>query len=654
MKNINRNRQRGWLLVALCALSVVPASPLAAQTRTEEARQQLKGHLTPEMSKAPLGARLTPTTQLTFTVGLVIPNNAELDQLAEQISDPQSPLYRKYLTPEQFADRFGATRANYRSVVDWAQSNHLTATTHRNRLVVTVTGAVADIESALNVHLYNRSRADGTQFYAPDVEPSIKLSVPVEHIGGLDDFSRPVSASGSGSGGSYQGDDFRNAYAPNMTLTGKGQSIGIFMFNEFAQSDINGYGLQTGHTYLPVKVIPAKATLNPGTEGTLDVEAALSMSPAAQIVGFVGTSSNPTAILTNMADHTEIKQFSSSWFWANGTTTDANLMQQMATQGQSFFQASGDNGPYAIGWLPTYTSGTLDCRQFPSITVVGGTVLNMNGNGGSYGTLETAWPGSSGGIITSVPIPSYQTGLAAFSGAVPGLNGASTTYRNQPDVSAQAADILIFYEGGTRNASGTSLATPLWAGYMALVNELAANAGNPAVGFANPALYLELYRILPSTYDANFHDIVSGCNRDKSGNQYCAGTDYDLVTGLGSPQHTLIYTLSGVSSEPLYCQGPLKTISGSTPLTSFTWASQAANLASPGPGECAWADRLPRSAEIKSGNSNVISGALNRVANLPSGKFGEIGVYRDPTTSDMVATQIVGLVSPPFSSTTLP
>jgi subtilase family serine protease len=639
MKYINRNRQRRWLLIALCALSAIPASPLAAQSRPEEARQQLKGHLIPEMSKAPLGARLTPTTQLTFTVGLVIPNSAELDQLAEQISDPKSPLYRKYLTPEQFADRFGASRADYQSVVDWAHSNHLTATTHRNRFVVTVTGAVADIEPALNVHLHYRSRSDGTQFFAPDVEPSIQLSVPVEHIGGLDDFFRPVSAVGSGSGGSYQGNDFRNAYAPNMTLTGKGQSIGIFMFNQFAQSDINGYAAQTGHTYLPVKVIPAKATLNPGAEGTLDVEAALSMAPAAQIVGFVGTGSNPTAILTNMTDHTEIKQFSSSWFWANGTKTDANLMQQLATNGQSFFQASGDNGAYAIGWLPTYTSGTLDCRQFPAITVVGGTVLNMSGSGLSYGSLETAWPGSSGGIITSVTIPSYQYGLP----------GTSTSGRSQPDVSAQASDILIFYKGGTQDVNGTSLATPLWAGFMALVNELATNAGKATVGFANPALYLDYARILSdSDYETDFHDIVSGCNPDKSGNQYCAAAGYDLVTGLGSPQHSLIYTLSGVQSHPLYCQGPLKTKSG---LTSFTWA---AVVAKPGPGECAWADRLPNSSEIKSGNSNVISGTLNQVANLPASKFGEIGVYRDPTTSDMVVTQVVGLVSPPFSSTTLP
>ena len=526
MKNINRNRQRRYLGVALCALSVIP-SPLAAQSRPEQARQQLQGHLTPEIAKLPLGARLTPTTQLTLTVGLVIPNTADLIQLVSQISDPNSPLYRKYLTPEQFADRFGATPGDYQSVLDWAQSNNLTATTHRNRFVVTVTGAVADIESALNVHMHYRTRADGTQFYSPDVEPSIKLSVPVEHIGGLHDFFRPESASGSGSGGSYQGTDFRNAYAPDITLTGKGQSVGIFMFNQFAQSDIDGYATQTGQTFLPVKIIPAGSTLSPGAEGTLDVEAVLSVAPAAQVVGFVGTSSDPTAILTNMTDHTEIKQFSSSWFWANGTSTDTTLMQQLATNGQSFFQASGDNGAYAIGWLPTYTDGSLDCRQFPSITVVGGTVLNMSGSGKSYGTLETAWTNSAGGIITSVPIPGYQSKL------ISGLNGTSTTDRNQPDVSAQASDILIYYDGKAKDIGGTSLATPLWAGYMALVNELAANAGEDSVGFANPSLYSIASG---SDYDTNFHDIVSGCNPDKSGKQYCAGTGYDLVTGLGSPR----------------------------------------------------------------------------------------------------------------------
>lgn len=639
MKNV-----RKFLLVALCAF---PGNMLVAQSPTsDKPLQQLKGHLTPEMTKAQLVGRVPPTTQLTLTVGLVIPNSAGLVEAASQISDPNSPSYRKYLTPEQFADQFGATPADYQSVLDWAQSNHLTATAHRNRFVATVAGSVFDIETALNIHLNNHLRGDGTEFFAPDAEPSIRLSVPVDHIGGLDNFVRPVRAGGSGVGGAYQGTDFRNAYAPNMTLTGKGQSIGLFepvLTDGFSQSDVDSYAALTGLTFLPVQEVPAHTALTPGGEGTLDIVSALAMAPAAQVVFFVG---DFTAILANMAEREDIKQLSSSWFWYNGTTggtgTDTWLMLELGAQGQSFFQASGDHGAYPLGSFPNTKTGTLDCRQFPSITLVGGTSLDMSDNGKSYGSLETAWSGSAGGIEVSVPIPSYQLGIA-------GHNGASSTNRNVPDVSAQAAGVNIVLDGGVQNWYGTSEAAPFWAGYMALVNQLAANGGAASVGFANPALYSIAST---SAYETDFHDVVSGCNPDSSGNIYCAGPGYDLVTGLGSPQHLLIYALSGVQSFPLYCQGPLTTSSGLTP---FKWASQGAGAASPGPGECAWGDRAPRGTEIKSGDSNVISGTLNQVANLPAGKFGEIGVYRDPTSNDMVVTQVVGLVSPPFSSSpTLP
>jgi xanthomonalisin len=621
------------LIAALC---LFPGTLTVAQTPAQATPgQHLKGHVTAEMMSAPLAGRVPPTTQMTLTVGLIVPNASKLLETAAQIADPASPSYRKYLTPEQFADQFGATVTDYQSVLDWAQANHLTVTAHRNRFVATVEGSVAEIESALSLHLNYHARKDGTQFFAPDAEPTVALSVPIEHIGGLDNFDRRMSAAGSGANGSYQGTDFRNAYAPGMTERGGGQKIGIFMADGFAQSDIDGYAKQAGQSFQPVQVVPANTALKPGLEGTLDIEAALSMAPTAQVVAFVG---NSTAILANMSDRHDIKQFSSSWFWYNGTQTDVNLMLQLGTQGQSFFQASGDGGAYPIGSFANYTLGKLDCRQFPSVTIVGGTSLDMSGNGASYGTLETAWANSSGGVVPSVGIPSYQLSLN-------GHDGASKVNRNVPDVSAQAADMLIFYNGAPTDVAGTSEATPLWAGFMALVNELAANGGASSVGFANPALY----SIGSSkAYWANFHDVVSGIAAS-SDNVLFAGPGYDLVTGFGSPQHTLIYTLSGVSAYPLYCQGPLVTSNNTTP---FNWAKEGANAASPGPGQCTWSDRAAQGSEL---NADVISGILDQVANLPKGKFGEIGVYLDPNSNQMVATQVVGLVKPPFSSSpTLP
>ena len=599
------------------------------------ARQQLTGHVTPDMLQAPLVGRVPSDTELTITVGLVMKNEAALVETAEQIADPASSSYRKYLTPEQFGDLFGAAPADYQALIDWGSAHNLSVTQHKNRFVANMTGAVADIEKALNIHMNYRLRRDGTQFFAPDAEPSIDLGVPVEHIAGLEDFVPPENAGGSGPGGTYWGTDFRHAYAPGMTLTGAGQKIGIFMLDGFEQSDINAYAKATGQSFLPVEEVPAHTKTTPGLEGTLDVESALAMAPAAQVVVFLG---NETQILTNMADSKDIKQFSSSWFWYNGTKTDVNLMLQLGTQGQSFFQASGDSGSYPTGVFPKYVYTKLDCRQFPSITIVGGTSLDMSGGGASYGTLETVWGGSSGGIEASVSIPSYQKSIA-------GHNGASSTHRNVPDVSAQAAEGTIIFEGANSFRDGTSEATPLWAGYMALANQLAATYGSPSVGFANP----ELYKVAAtSAYDTDFHDIVSGCAPGKQGdNDYCAGQGYDLVTGLGSPQHALIYALAHADVFPLYCQGPLDTKSGSTP---FKWASKGAGAAPPGPGECAWADRGPRGTEIKSGDGNVIAGDLGEVKSLAAGKFAEIGVFNDPHTHDMDLTQIVGFVKPPFSS----
>jgi subtilase family serine protease len=399
-------------------------------------RQQLAAHLTPEMLAAPLVRPVPPPTKLTLTIGLVIRNRDELLQAARQVSEPGNPSYRKYLTAEQVADRFGAPPADYQALLDWANSHHFTVTAHKNGFVATVVGSVADIETALNVHMLYRKRPDGTEFFAPDAEPSIELGPKVEHISGLENFVLPQRAGGSGSGGEYQGSDFRNAYAPGITLRGAGQSIGIFMSDGFTQGDIDGYATLIHQSFLPVEEVPANsAAPSTSIEGTLDIEMALSMAPKAQVVVFLGNSST---ILANMTDRTDIRQFSSSWFWYNGTTMDEQLMAVLATQGQSFFQASGDDGTLPAGWPNAVKYVSLDCRQFPNITIVGGTSLNMSDNGASYGTLETVWNGSSGGALASVPIPAYQAHII-------GHNGASSSQRNVPDVSAQAAGTNLFY-----------------------------------------------------------------------------------------------------------------------------------------------------------------------------------------------------------------
>jgi kumamolisin len=231
-------------------------------------------------------------------------------------------------------------------------------------------------------------------------------------------------------------------------------------------------------TFLPVEVVPAGSSTTPGTEASLDIAMALSMAPQAQVVAFVG---GPSEILANMADRDDVKQFSSSWFWY-GSKSDAALMLELGVQGQSFLQASGDSGPYPAGMFSTYADGTLDCRMFPAITIVGGSSLASADGGGSNAAVETAWTRGSGGVEASLPIPSYQSGIA-------GSNGASASERNVPDVAAHAGGGYMVFKGQVSNGDGTGQSAALWAGFMALVNELAAHNGEASVGFANPALY---------------------------------------------------------------------------------------------------------------------------------------------------------------------
>jgi hypothetical protein len=95
-------------------------------------------------------ARLTPvgtllgSEELKLALSLPLRNRAALDTLLQQLADPASPNYRRYLTPQQFAERFGATEKDYQSLIDFAQASGLKVTaTHANRLVLSVAGSPA-------------------------------------------------------------------------------------------------------------------------------------------------------------------------------------------------------------------------------------------------------------------------------------------------------------------------------------------------------------------------------------------------------------------------------------------------------------------------------------------------------------------------------
>ncbi|MGA9131770.1 MAG: S53 family serine peptidase, partial [Candidatus Sulfotelmatobacter sp.] len=497
-----------------------------------------------------------PATQsMRLVLALPLRNQEALDNFLMELYDPSSASYRQFLTVEEFTARFGPSQEDYDAVIRFAETNGFTVVgTSRNRMNVDVTGSVAIIEETfhLTMGVYQHPTENRT-FYAPDREPTPDLAVQLWHISGLDNYSiprpaivhreltvRPNATTGSGPSSSFLGSDMRAAYYGG-TLTGSGQSLGLLEYYGTDLADLNTYFKNAGQTNnVPITLKSTDGTSTSclasqdcdDTEQTLDMTQALGMAPGlSSLVMYVG--STDSAIFNAMATASPLNaQLSSSWTWYPADpSTDSPYFEEFAAQGQNLFQAAGDSGKWG-------SSSEIYPADDVYVTSVGGTDLETSGAGGPWSS-ETAWVDGGGGISPDkFAIPSWQTSAAS------GCSSCSKAYRNGPDVSANAN--FTFYVCADQTTctaneyGGTSFATPMWAGYLALVNEQAVANGNPKLGFINPSLYTIG---LGSSYDTNFHDVTNGSNG------YSATTGYDLATGWGSPNGSgLITALAGSSS----------------------------------------------------------------------------------------------------------
>ncbi|PWU04035.1 MAG: peptidase S53 [Terriglobia bacterium] len=535
-------------------------------------RQVIHRQMAPGFSEARIVRRMPSDAYLNLAVGLPVRNPELLDRFLEQLSDPSSPNYHRYLTPGEFTDRFGPTPEDYQALTEFLSSNGLTVTaTHPNRTIVDVSGSVADIERVFHVRMNHYQHSTRGAFYAPDADPSLDFHLPIAAVSGLDNFvlPRPMSlhagsleadsplVTGSGPGGLFIGGDFRAAYAPDVSLTGAGQTVGLFELDGFYASDVQANFDRAGVSPVPVQTVLLNgfngAPGNANIEVTLDIMMAAYMAPGlSKIIVYEGTNWND--VLNRMANDNRASQLSCSWVFSPIDSTTEQIFKQMIAQGQSFFQASGDSGGYS-GWI-------MPPADNPNVTVVGGTSLTTAGAGGSWQS-ETTWHGSGGGVSTTYPIPSYQQGMNLAA------SGGSMTMRNIPDV-ALTADVQLFLiqnNGQAVAVGGTSAAAPLWAGFMALANQQAAANGQSRVGFLNPLIYAAGNG---SDFAQDLHDISTGNN-----SRFPAISGYDLATGWGTPAgQSLIDKLVGEAGQPSFTlsdsPGKLSITQGATGKTTVT------------------------------------------------------------------------------------
>ncbi len=620
-----------------------------SMTLPASALQLLTGHIPREAATAPLLGDMDSSQTLDLAVALPLRNQDQLDQLVKELYDPHSPSYRHFLNPAELVARFGPDLTDYQAVMNFAKAHHLVVTkTYHNRLILDLRGTVDDIQKTFHVRMKRYARADGSEFHAPDREPSVDLAVPLIHIGGLEKAQLPRSLLvkhpavagrkallGTGFGGMYIGTDFRNIYLPGCisSYQGAGQTIGLVEFDLYYASDITTYAQDAGMSAGPALTnIGIDGTDTNGTPGggngevAVDIQMAFDMAPSASIYVFEQTqgSPGPDDMLNAIADTPGVNQISCSWsFGFDGGT--AAIFTTFAVQGQSFYQAAGDWGASVPSDPVPYVVGPINAS--PDMTVVGGT--NLVTSGTSY-TGETVWNQSPGPSATQTPFPNAVGGggicdgssggiamaIPAYQNSIAGFNGASGTYRNFPDVAMVAENIESIGDNGQLfDASGTSAAAPLWAGLTAVINQYAAAQNKGPVGFLNPVLYNLAGNA--TTYANDFNDITSGSNNywGTVPSQYSAGPGYDLATGLGSPKCQLVLDVVGayntVTNTPTVTLTPSSTNTPTnTPTKTLT--NTATNTPTSTP------TKTPTDTPTNTPTNTVTNTPTNTLTNTPS------------------------------------
>ena len=572
---------------ASLAATTVGKSGLARVRNNANGSQTLFGHVPQAVQAANIQGHQSAEKMVDLRIVLPLRNQSQLDQFVRDIYDPKSPIYHQFVTPDQFALMFGASKVDTDIVKQFLQSQGLTVKSQsKNGLILTVTGTTAKVENAFKLSINNYKGSDGAVFYAPDQDPTIPVQVAGKIYGivGMDNAARfkpnhtrtklntqaasapktalrrgvasyaPAAAAPAftGPSGTIAPTDIRTAYNLNtLTSDGTGQKLALFELDGFLDSDITTYRNFFGLPNVPITTIKVDGfSGTPGKdtgEVVLDIDVAIATAPGlSEILVYESPNTGSGWIdqWQKIADDNLAKVVSVSWGLDEDNSYpfyDHTVFSQLAAQGQSVFASAGDAGAYDNcdgGTLPpnckdgvNTITGVLsvdDPASDPFITGVGISILTTNGNG-TY-NHETASLYGGGGISHFVSIPTYQQGLTLAPGSQ-----VSSTMRNVPDVSLTAdpsTGYAIFITDPTSGTGwysvwGSSAAAPIWAAFMTRVNQGRAVLGPTPVGWVNP----KIYQIAKNNtkYANDFHDVQGGTN-----SFYSALAGYDLATGLGS------------------------------------------------------------------------------------------------------------------------
>jgi subtilase family serine protease len=579
---------RALLVAAVAAVAVfMLGAPAYAATTLDSV-----GSAPPAPAGATGAGALDPATPLHLDVVLGSRDPAGLQSFIEAVSDPTSPLYRRYLARGQFASTFGATPAAIASVRAALRKAGLSpGAPSTGGLTIPVDTTVAEARSALHVRFARYRLRSGRVAFANRSAPLVPGSIAgrVRAIAGLDNLARPephlvrskpravrtrpriaaaqpAAAAPQACSAASNAASLFGAYTPAQLATaygldglygigaqGAGVRVALYELEPNSSSDINTFQSCFG-TSTSISFVNVDGGAGNGTgvgEAALDIEGIVGLAPQAAITVYRGPNNGTGGPLHTyqriVADDTA-QVISTSWGLCDPqmSSAEANAentaFMQGAAQGQTIVAASGDDG--SEDCQSSNTLAADDPASQPFVTGVGGTTLQTTPS-----RTETVWNGSSGagggGHSSRWAVPSYQSSFV------------TSGNRGVPDVAADAdpdTGYVVRYNGAWTAFGGTSAAAPLWGAIVAAADSSGLGTCTPTApaGFLNPALYSIA---AGAGYAAAFNDITTGDNDFTGTNSgsYGAATGYDLASGLGTP---IAYTSPTAGLVPALCGGP--------------------------------------------------------------------------------------------------
>lgn len=578
--------------VFLCAIFSVVAYAGTTAPSTVPAVVHMATDRGPVSGEMPLSLRLNyaPSTA----------QNMALQQLLSDQRTHGSAEYHKWITPDEFAAQFGISSSDEARVRGWlVQEGFSNITLSQSRTAFSFSATAAQAQTAFHTQVHALT-VGGESHYSNVTEISIPatLSSVVRSVRGLNDFKphaihKPRAQFSFGSGGlAYElapGDiatiyDTQSLYGAG--INGSGVTVAVVGQSDIALSDIADYraGFQLPAIAPSVVLVPGSSDPGFGTtdqeEADLDLELLGAVAPNANLIYVNSTNVDTSLEYTIQQNLAQVVSMSFAACEAIDTLSDqqsmAFLIDEANSQGMTIVAGSGDTG--AAGCDSTTETAAQDGlsvespANLPGVTGVGGTSFI-----GPLTPFFAASNGTTGGSALSY-IPEQAWNLTASQGHLEASGGGASVFfakpgwqegagvptdgqRDVPDVAMFAGDgalddstaYVICAEGdcasGAPNlttsggaAGGTSAATPVFAGIVALLNNyLVSNniISAPGLGNINPTLYL-----MAGNTTNVFHSITQGnnivpcalgttnCTTGSFG--YSAGPGYNQVTGLGS------------------------------------------------------------------------------------------------------------------------